>query len=170
MSQTSSHAASRQLIEKDGYEKGQQFEQFIIKLFNEHFFYLKKWRKSEKFTNSYLSIDYWNPDLEIELVFTSIKKYRFAVECKWRKEFKDGKINWANNDQICSYRMFQDQVRVPVFVAIGIGGEPDSPEKLFLTPLNNIYMSNELFETELIPFKRKPTHKFYYDVQQLKLF
>ena len=66
--------------------------------------------------------------------------------------------------------MFQDQTRISVFVAIGIGGEPDNPEKLFLTPLNNIHMHNELYETDLIPFKRKPSHKFYYNVQQLKLF
>jgi len=170
MSQTFTPTTSRQIIEQDGYEKGQRFEQFIIKLFNERFFYLKKWRKSEKFADSFLSIDHWNPDLEIELVFTSVRKYRFAVECKWRKEFKDGKIGWASNDQMCAYRMFQDQARVPVFVAIGIGGEPDNPEKLFLTPLNNIHMHIEVYETDLIPFKRKPTNKFYYDVEQLKLF
>lgn len=170
MNQTFTRNNSRQIIEQDGYEKGQRFEQFIINLFNEYFFYRKKWRKSEKFTDSSISIDHWNPDLEMELVFTSVKKYRFAVECKWRKGFKDGKIDWARDDQICAYRMFQDQARIPVFVAIGIGGEPDSPEKLFLTPLNNIHMHSELYEADLIPFKRKLTHKFYYDVQQLKLF
>jgi hypothetical protein len=170
MNQTFTQTTFRQKSELDNYEKGQRFEQFIINLFNEQFFYQKKWRKSEKFTDSSVSIDHWNPDLEMELVFTGVRKYRFAVECKWRKEFRDGKIDWANNDQICAYRMFQDQVRIPVFVAIGIGGEPDSPENLFLTPLNNIHMHSELYETDLIPFKRKPTHKFYYDVQQLKLF
>ena len=170
MNQTIIQNTSHQVNQVGSYEIGQRFEQYIINLFNEQFFYLKKWRKSEKFTNSFLSFDHWNPDLEMELVFTGARKYRFAIECKWRKEFRDGKIDWARNDQICVYRMFQDQVRIPVFVAIGIGGEPDSPEKLFLTPLNNIHMHNELYEAGLIPFKRKPTHKFYYDVQQLKLF
>ena len=121
-------------------------------------------------SNSCLEMDHYNPDIEIELVFTKAKKYRFAVECKWRKEFRDGQISWATDAQICAYRMFQDQVRMPVFVAIGIGGEPDNPEKLFLTPLNNIYMHNKVREKELIPFERKATRKFYYDVQQLKLF
>ncbi len=170
MNQAFIQTATKPAKDLDGYEKGQRFEQFIIKLFNEHFFYLKKWRKSEKFGDASLRIDYWNPDLEMELVFTGTRKYRFAVECKWRRELCNGKIRWAEDHQICSYRMFQDQVRIPVFVAIGIGGEPDNPEKLFLTPLNNIHMHSELYETDLIPFKRKPTHKFYYDVQQLKLF
>ena len=87
-----------------------------------------------------------------------------------RADEADDGIDWANDAQICSYRMFQDRVRIPVFVAIGIGGEPDSPEKLFLTPLNNIHMHNKLDEKDLIPFKRKPTRKFYYDVRQLQLF
>ena len=82
MSQTFTQVALKQISEQDGYEKGQRFEQFIIKLFNEQFFYLKKWRKSEKFTDSFLSVDHWNPDLEMELVFTDVEKYRFEVECR----------------------------------------------------------------------------------------
>ena len=81
-----------------------------------------------------------------------------------------GKIRWADEHQIRSYKMFQYQTRISVFVAIGIGGEPDNPEKLFVTPLNNIYMHSELYETDLIPFKRKPTSKFYYDTQLSLLF
>lgn len=170
MNQSLAQTASRKKIAQDGFIKGQRFENYIIELFNKEHFYLKQYRKSEKFTNSLPTIDHWNPDIEMELVFTGKRKYRFAVECKWRNEFKDGKIEWANDKQICTYRMFQDQVRIPVFIAIGIGGQPNNPEKLFLTPLNNIYMYNELYEKDLIPFKRKPTHKFYYDFSQLKLF
>lgn len=170
MNQTFTKTAARQKSTQDGYEKGQRFERFIIKLFNERFFYLKQWRKSEKFTDLSRSIDHWNPDIEMELVFTGLKKYRFAVECKWQNDFKEGKIKWASDSQICAYRIFQDQVRIPVFVAIGIGGEPDNPEKLFLTPLSSIQKHNEVYETDLIPFKRKPKHKFYFDVPQLKLF
>lgn len=154
----------------DGYEKGRLFEDYIIKLFNEQFFYLKKWRKAQKFISWPYQLDYWNPDIEMELVFTGARKYRFAVECKWRKAFKDGKITWARRHQINSYLEFQNKMRIPVFVAIGIGGKPDSPEQLYLTPLNHIYMYHTLFETNLIPFKRKPTNRFYYDAQQLRLF
>ena len=97
-------------------------------------------------------------------------KYRFAIECKWRKKFNNGKITWASNRQICSYEDFENQERIPVFVAIGIGGEPDNHVKLFITPLRNICNSGEVYEQNLIPYSRKPTHKFYYDTIQLKLF
>ena len=170
MNQIAARTTSTNVTQVDNYKKGELFEEYIIKLFNEQFFYLNKWRKSTPYADGQISGDLWNPDIEMELVFSGKKRYRFAVECKWRKEFTDGKIFWARDEQIVSYRIFQDQWRIPVFVAIGIGGAPDNPERLFLTPLNNIYMHNELYESDLIPYKRKPTSRFYYDFIQLKLF
>lgn len=170
MHQNSLPTAIKQINYQDNYEKGKAFEQYIINLFNQHSFQWKKWRESKKFTDQFLPTDHYNPDLEMELVFTGAKKYRFAVECKWRKEFKEGTITWASNSQICSYQIFQSQARMPVFIAIGIGGQPSSPEKLFVTPLDNISQHNYVHELQLIPFKRKPTNRFFYDIRQLKLF
>src|SRR5688572_30154390 len=118
MNRTFTQTASKQEKTEDGYEKGQRFERYIIDLFNKEFFHLKKWRKSERFTNLVVQMDHWNPDLEMELVFTGKRNYRFAVECKWQNKFYDGKIFWANDSKICAYRMFQDRTRIPVFVAI----------------------------------------------------
>lgn len=155
-------------VEEDNYEKGRLFEEYIIKLFHGQSFYLKKWRKSQKLDDIYSNIDLLNPDIELELVFTGAKRYRFAVECKWKSRFYNGRIKWAKDHQICAYRIFQDRTRIPVFVAIGIGGEPGNPEKLFLTPLDNIFMYEELYEENLIPYKRKNSREFVEDVQ-LKL-
>jgi len=160
--------ATKQQTVQDNFDTGRAFEMYVINLFNEHSFHLKKWRESKKFDDTFSSLEHTYPDLE--LIFKGPKKYQFAVECKWRTEFLNGKIIWATDTQICSYRMFQDRVRIPVFVAIGIGGKPAGPEKLFVTPLNNICMHNEVFESNLIPFKRKPTHEFGYDIRQLRLF
>jgi hypothetical protein len=149
---------------------GREFEEYIISLFNERHFKLKKYRKSEDFNGKYID-DASHPDLEMELVFTVARKYRFAVECKWRREFKtSGYIEWANDAQICKYRIFQDQTRIPVFIAIGIGGTAKNPEKLFVTPLNNICERNHVHESELILYNRKPTNKFFYDIKQGMLF
>jgi hypothetical protein len=150
----------------DNYDKGRDFEDYIRRLFNENSFRLKKWRQAQK--DIMYSLDHSCPDLE--LVFAGRRKYLFAVECKWRKEFRNGKIDWANDYQICSYMNFQNQKRIPVFVAIGIGGEPSYPEKLFVTPLDNICNYTDVYESQLIPFKRKPTQRFFYDTIQLRLF
>jgi hypothetical protein len=137
-------------------------------LFNKDNFRLIKWRKSEKLQDRDLLQDCRNPDLE--LIFGKYRKHHFAVECKWRERFLEEKITWASNNQICSYQDFENQCRIPVFIAIGIGGEPSRPEKLFVTPLRNIEMYSEVYEADLIPYKRKPTNKFFYDTVQLKLF
>jgi hypothetical protein len=152
----------------DHFEKGWHFEQYVIQLFNKDNFHVHEWRKSEKLVDKVLLQDCANPDLEF--IFSRKQKYHFAVECKWRKEFVKGKINWATYKQIDTYRNFENRNRIPVFIVIGIGGEPSSPERLFVTPLCNIELHSEVYETELIPYKRKPTSKFFFDTVQLKLF
>lgn len=157
-----------QVATLDSYEKGKLFEQFIIQLFNQESFDLIKWRKSEKLDDEILLKDCANPDLE--LIFSRFKKYHFAIECKWREKFIEGKIKWASDNQIHSYQDFENRCRIPVFIAIGIGGEPSRPDKLFVTPLRNIETYSKAYEADLIPYKRKPTSKFFYDTVQLKLF
>jgi hypothetical protein len=165
---TSTINPTRQSTTIDSYEKGQLFERYIIDLFNQNSFELRNWRKSERHKDKMLLQDCANPDLE--LVFGRYNKYRFAVECKWREKFIERKITWASKDQISSYLDFENRCRIPVFIAIGIGGKPSRPEKLFVTPLRNIEMFSEVYEADLIPYKRKPTSKFFYDTVQLKLF
>jgi hypothetical protein len=159
---------TKQGSKTDSFEKGRLFEGYIIGLFNERHFKLIKWQKSEKIIDGLFSFDHSDPDLQI--VFNGKKNCRFAVECKWRKDFIEGKISWANSYQICSYEDFEYRNRVPVFIAIGIGGEPFQPERLFVTPLCNISKYTEVYEFDLIPYKRKPTNRFFYDTVQLKLF
>ena len=158
----------RQSSAIDGFEKGRLFEQYVIQLFNQYNFKFAEWRMSQKLEDKLLLQDCGNPDLE--LIFSRHKNHHFAVECKWREKFVDGKIKWAHEHQIRSYKNFENQRRIPVFIAIGIGGEPSKPEKLFVTPLRNIEMYSEVYEADLIPYKRKPTRRFFYDTVQLKLF
>jgi hypothetical protein len=150
----------------DSYVKGQMFEEYIIKLFNDRHFHLSRWRKAGQIDTLYY--DHSGPDLEF--VFGRKWKYRFAVECKWRKKFHDGKISWANNEQRHHYLDFQYRTHTPVFIAIGIGGEPSNPAKLFVTPLQQLFNNLQVYEFELMPFQRRPKSRFFYDTIQLKLF
>ncbi len=159
---------AQQTYQVDNYEKGFQFEQFIIKLFNPDGFKLTKYRESKKHTLETLPWDHSFPDLEI--MFGNSRKYKFAVECKWREKFIDGKITWATERQICTYQIFESQCRMPVFIAIGVGGEASAPEKLFVTPLRNLERYTEVYEENLIPYKRKPTNEFDLDRVQFRLF
>jgi hypothetical protein len=108
---------------RDNFENGYAFEEFITKLFNERSFRVKQWLKAGKRPDDLPWADLTNPDLQMELVFTGARKYRFAVECKWRRECIDGMIKWAEVPQIYNYERFQRETGIPVFMAIGVGGE-----------------------------------------------
>lgn len=147
----------------NGFEKGRLFEQYITTLFNQQSFKLVAWRKSEKFIDRVMHPGHSNPDLEFKLF--GKKKYHFAIECKWREKFIDDEIQWAEPHQIIIYNSFQRAYRIPVFVAIGVGGTPQAPEDLFIMPLYMI--SDTLFvrKERLLKYIRKPTRKFYFAPQ-----
>ena len=152
----------------DHYEQGRLFEEYVKNLFNEKSFKLKRWRKSTFIPPDTFVSDISYPDLE--LIFARTSHYPFAVECKWRKRFYKGKIEWAQEKKIQVYKQFQKEKGMIVFIAIGIGGEPSNPEKLFVTPLDNICMHTEVYESDLLKYHRKPTRRFFYDTVQLRLW
>lgn len=153
----------------DSYKKGYLFEQFVIKLFNEKKFKLHKHRKSKRLMKE-ASLSYKLSYPDLELIFLGKNKYFFAVECKWRNKPVNGLITWAKDHQIKKYNHFRLWQNMPVFIAIGVGGHPSNPEKLYITPLEKISGSSQIHESDLMPYKRKPTHRFFYDTVQLKLF
>lgn len=62
----------------------------------------------------------------------------FAVECKWRRDFFKDRIDWAGDFQIRNYNDFQREQKMPVFVALGVGGTPEAPGTLYLVPLSRL--------------------------------
>lgn len=98
---TSSKPASTAL---DNYSKGGLFEWYVVRLFNRQHFRLQEWRRSRKMDNPQDLAGCGFPDIEWELVFSEANRYGFAVECKWREGFRDGKIRWAMEDEMEGYR------------------------------------------------------------------
>jgi hypothetical protein len=149
------------------YERGKEFEEYVRKLFGDKF-KMARWRKPQVISPDTFINDIRYPDLE--LIFRGIQNYKFAVECKYRQSFYNGTITWANRKQINVYEEFQNRFSIPVFIAIGVGGTPSAPRWLFVTPLCNLIQHETVHESKLIPYKRKPTNKFFYDTVQLRLW
>ena len=168
MSTLIAYSAPKQIHLSESFQKGHDFEDYIITLFNERKFKLIEWRSDKTASNGVYPESCMFPDLEF--VFIGKRRYKFAIECKWRERFKEGKIKWAYSKQIENYLNYQSERNIPVFIAIGIGGQANNPEKLFVTPLNQMKMYTEVYETDLIPYKRNPKHRFFYNTFQLKLF
>lgn len=120
-------------------DKGESFEKWVVKRFSPEYFTLKDWR-GDKYVEGRYAKSSENPDLEIEFKLRDVQS-SFAVECKWRKGFeqrdKPG-IAWASERQITNYQQFAVARGMPVFVVIGIGGEPHAPAELYIAPLSKL--------------------------------
>lgn len=111
-------------------EKGNAFEDYMIQLLGKEKGVQLVSRNSDYHKNGVSASENMEPDLKFKL-----NNLRFSVECKWRKSFFNQEVSFAKNYQIRNYNKYQIVTNQKVFVAFGIGGNPSSPEKLFLLPL-----------------------------------
>ena len=111
-------------------EKGNAFEDYMIQLLGKEKGVQLVSRNSDYHKNGVSATENMEPDLKFKL-----NNVRFSVECKWRKSFFNQEVSFAKNYQIRNYNKYQIDTNQKVFVAFGIGGNPTSPEKLFLLPL-----------------------------------
>ena len=111
-------------------EKGNAFEDYMIQLLGKEKGVQLVSRNSDYHKNGVSASENMEPDLKFKL-----NNVRFSVECKWRKSFFNQEVSFAKNYQIRNYNKYQIDTNQKVFVAFGIGGNPSSPEKLFLLPL-----------------------------------
>jgi hypothetical protein len=151
-------------------EKGRKFEEWVVKKFNPAYFAIKDWR-GDKYVDGIHAESSEFPDLEIEFRLRD-QGATFAVECKWRNSFNQGEkpgIEWASERQIANYQRFQRERGMPVFVLIGIGGEPDNPAVLYIVSLDRLKFPFASAEY-LAKFRRTNTKTdFYYDKMRPEL-
>jgi hypothetical protein len=145
-------------------QKGDDFEAYVVNLFSTKTgrFRLKEWRSDKIAANGMYAESSHKPDLEIAFV-NGTMEHRFAIECKWRQQFHHGAIQWAKDYQISNYVKYQRANRIPVFVAIGVGGTPSYPDALYLAPLEDIAPYPSVSSSFLQCYYRDPQHKFYFN-------
>ena len=110
------------------FKIGKQFEDYSEPLFPASY-YLLLHR-----THYYKSYNQNNPLFaKPGFKFMDKKKERmFYLKLKYRAGFSYDKLNWGNEDQLYRYKSYQTES--PVFILIGLGGEPYYPEEIFLIP------------------------------------
>ncbi len=142
----------------DYYGKGYQFEKYIALLFpTDIWVIVDKTRDFSKVLKRRVESD-TNPDF----TFRHIKTGKMlAVECKYRSYFYKGGIEWDKRKGK-NYRIYGESHKLPVFVAIGIGGSPKNPKQLFFCPLNRFNDSyyQIIAEGELRQFERDTRKQF----------
>lgn len=148
-------------------QKGDEFERYVVHLFPKNRnFVLHHWR-SDKISNGVYAASNQHPDLEIIYNDGSTESRKiFAVECKWRARFIDDKIEWASEQQINNYLNYQRETKIPVYVAIGVGGTPSSPSFLFFVPLQEIERYPVVYKSHLNKFARNSRQLFSFDTKR----
>jgi hypothetical protein len=121
--------------------KGRQFEIFFAnQLMQDSDFEILEWTSDKGTENEIYVSSNGNPDF----LFQYDKRFKFAVECKYRgKHFEDYRkkqntIQWANVTQADRYKVFGTQRQVPVFIALGFLGEATRPLHTYLPTLNTL--------------------------------
>lgn len=142
-------------------KKGLEFEKWVISKFPKKYYKLIDWKGDKMVDGRYAESSRY-PDLELELSLTGGKvKEKFSVECKWRKAFYEGKINWASQEKIDIYNDYAKTRSQSVFLILGVGGEPKAPERVYVIPLEQAQQSI-LREDDIEQFRRKEPNKDLY--------
>ena len=77
----------------------------------------------------------------------------FFVEAKFRSKFQDQVLEWCKFFQLKRYHEIDNIT--PVLIAIGLGGRPSVPERVFLIPMKHIKFV-KLFPSFLQKFEILP--------------
>ena len=152
-------------VEETPVEKGKAFEDFIVRLFDKNT--VLKRRTSDRFVDGRLDEGSMEPDLLAELRLGS-GTYPFAVECKWRSSVKDNLITWSYDAQRERYEKYAKENDLDVFVAIGVGGEPANPDKLYIVPLSSLKDVKCRID-EIACYNHDTKKPLYYDIKSRKL-
>lgn len=143
--------------------KGTAFEKYLVSKFNKDYFKILEWT-GDKSVDGQFSQSNLNPDLVISLEFKN-EKYPFAVECKWRKAFKEHQLRIATEEQLKRYSAFSKDRKLPTFIAIGVGGIPSNPEHLYMVPIQRLRYERAK-EEYLSDFEVATLGKLFYDYKK----
>lgn len=130
--------ARKSLTERrsDPFFKGCTFETYATSLFPEEMFTLVDVTPHRQDLNGRWVESKLNPDFKI--------RYKpdgptFWVECKYRSKLYNGMLRWSDYQQHERYKKFQrDRTDEKMYVLIGLGGQPENPEAIYLIPLDDI--------------------------------
>ena len=115
----------------ESFRVGQKFEEYVRKyLFIESYYDLVH-KTHDYNTNKDYVLSSLKPDFIFRDKWT---KREFYVEAKFRSGHYNNKIPWCNERQLARYQEYNREM--PVFVILGIGGDPNRPMFLSLIPLS----------------------------------
>jgi hypothetical protein len=143
-------------------QEGYDFEEFIVKKFNQKYFSIKLWGGVNYQIGDY-SENTQKPNLIVEYAYKGYKRL-IAIECNWQNEYYEGGIEFSNYKQLESYKKFEQDEQIDVYIALGVGGEDSKPQTLYLMPLKWLkqpFVSRK----DLMKYWKNADGKFYLNMK-----
>ncbi len=124
-------------MQPDSFKKGDIFEKFVEdELFKATDYILVSRTNNYDQNKTRYAEDTLRPDFKFRC-----KKIgqEFYVEAKYRSGFNvDNKIDVISYTQIERFKVIQRKENIPIFIAIGYGGNPKNPDSISLIPLDEL--------------------------------
>jgi hypothetical protein len=139
-------AKETQLLRND-----KTFENFVVALFDPHYFTLRTLTRQPVFAGNVEKQDFV-PSLEFEFQ-NKESRVRIAIECIFIPQLTSREILSYSANQVNRYHDFEDGHGLEVYLIIGLEGEPGDPKELFLVPTSEL-REGYLGYKELQPFKK----------------
>ena len=147
--------------ESERYERGYEFEKWVVAHTNKKYWKMEEWQ-GDKYHDGKYAASNRNPDM-LFTVQVGDQSKKVAIECKWRKDYFKGGIDWATDEQIGIYNRFAKDKAADVFVVLGVGGTPSAPFDVYILPLNAL--KNSTVKREYLQSYRQQNKSgnLYYD-------
>ena len=135
----------RQEQERFLYRLGNDFEDYVIGMFDPEKFELIHRTPTNDDTNGRFVHSMVYPDLRFREIATGRK---FWVEVKFRARTEDrGVITWCNDNQLRNYKKTMYESRNPVFIMISVGGTVRYPASIYLLNMDRIHFTTLFYRT-----------------------
>ncbi len=134
----------KSLTMNDEVLKGREFEDYVVDLFDlphNKKLTLKEWRGDKNLPGVYPEANS-GPDL----VF-NYDGQPFAIECKWRNHMpKTIEKELLPSDRQDSFQQYAKEHTMPIYLLLGIGGLPSTPDELYFVSLTEPITINNLIQ------------------------
>ncbi|WP_400259971.1 hypothetical protein [Candidatus Methanomassiliicoccus intestinalis] len=118
------------------YQKGVDFENYVLDLFPEQYFSLiQRSLTYDPFSNRRFEACL-NPDFKLR---DKSNGSAFWIECKYRSgTAPDGSIDWCTYEKMMKYKDIREKTKTKVYVIIGVQGTPSNPYNLLCFDLDDM--------------------------------
>jgi hypothetical protein len=134
--------------------KGKEFEDFT----RSHLFTKNDYECLER-TPNYIQNDYIESLKKPDFKFRSRKRGKeFFVEAKYRSVLNRGSFEFKP-DQLSRYKDYNKET--PVYIVIGVGRQPQAPQKVFLIPIKDISIKFDKLSRSFLNKHQIPLESMY---------